>query len=851
MPERYGPTQDEFFNAFLEGAYNVRPPTDELHNRWLKDALQLNTILLFVAEQVVNRDELGIFIDFYGIALSNQLDQDTAAVLKRIDADTAKIIAAIPPPFVFPKEVITDFNDIADAQAFQAFLLNEGPPAELIASVDAVEQAIRDATPAAGKTVADLLSELLPDPEAVAEGVAVAESGQATVLLRALPLLYKALQYAGPYLAIEGAAASMDLIKDRFPGVAGRIEGLGATIGTGVLSGIELLHGPMKAVLEGLSGAALERVVGQLETLDQSTPDNVLTAASKILAEAGAFGVSAHLAAVVAEKSYPSKQLGLSQMAAFLADLASFGSIARETFGQFIGAALHSPARRRANFHFRPELPDPFTFNTLFRQRLVGPEAFAAYYQQQGWADDAVDAWSRGVFRTASARELALVFEDGTVDPARALQMLQRAGFNDDDASLLLGGVQTRAIKTARQEVVTAIVASYVEGLQDDEQLAAALGGLNLSDETQQLVAAAAQQRRFHAEASKLRTVYETAAADGAITVEDLRATLAAIGYDDRAVGQAAARVNAKAGTRAFLEAATDTKAALRRAQTADIQAIKAEVRRGELPPEQVAGALVALGVAPSEADAIALLAVQSLVPVLQLPTSISAGRAIQTAVKVETDAVLALQRNGAIAQGDAYGRLVALGVDPGVASAQTQLVGARLTFPAPGGGVEIRTPQVRSAEAAQKAAASAAARQDAQQVRATAAAEARAAEASFTAGELSAQELNAALVALGQSPAAASAVVQRLQADAVASAAGKAATAARRDATATTKANQDAAVLSFRAGNITSGQLDATLRALGLPDAEAAAIVRREEARARPTARRTAAGAATSAPGA
>jgi hypothetical protein len=842
MPERYGPTRDEFFNAFLEGAYNVRPPTDELHNRWLKDALQLNTILLFVAEQVVNRDELGIFIDFYGIALSNQLDQDTAAVLKRIDADTAKIIAAIPPPFVFPKEVITDFNDIADAQAFQAFLLNEGPPAELIASVDAVEQAIRDATPAAGNTVADILAALVPERAASAEAVSIAEAGSWEEVLAAAPAILREIFALGPLQNFSLSPAMTDLVRDKAPEVAARLGETGTALTGLALDGIDVLHAPVKFVVEGIASQVLQRIVGELETLDESTPDNVLGTAAKLLSEAAAFGVSAHLVAVIAELVHPLKHMGFPQLAAFLSDLASFGSIARETFGQFIGAALHSPARRRANFHFRPELPDPFSFNTMFHWRLVGPEAFRKYYQQQGWADDAVDAWSQAVFRTASARELALVFEDGDVDEEWALQNLQRAGFNDETAGKLLSGVRTRGLKSARQEVVSAVVALYVEGIYDDDKLLGALDELALGDATAQLIAAAARGKRIHGEASHLRTLYETAAADGAITVEDLRAAVAALGYDERAAQFAVLRVRARISAKTFQDVSAETKASVRRAQTADIQRMKDEVRRGELAPGAVAGELVALGVLPEEANAIALLTLESLKPVLELPRAVSEARAVQDAVKVEVEAELALQRNGAITRDETYSRLVALGVDPASATAQTLLVANRLTFPAAGGGVEIRTPQVRSAEAAQKTAATTAARQDAQQVRVTAAAEARAAEAAFKAGEISAEELAATLVGIGQSPAAASAVVQRLKADATASAEAKGATAARHVATVTTKANQDAAVLSFRAGDTTAGQLGATLRALGLPDVEAAAIVSREEARAKPTARRTAA---------
>ncbi len=270
---------------------------------------------------------------------------------------------------------------------------------------------------------------------------------------------------------VWGPAAIAEVL-EHFPALASLFESYATTAARAFADGLNTLHRPMEAVIEGSALAILRGLNDELFQFGQTTPENVDQAAARLLAIAGGFGMASHLVAIATEKTIGTKHLGFPQLAAYLADAASFGSIARNSVGAHVEAALHAPARRRALAQFRSELPDAASLTESFFARVIGEETFRQWFREHGWDDQAIANHQVSVYRKATAREMALVFEDGEVDETWALGMLQRHGFNDDDSNRLVKGVITRGTKTLRQEFITAVLANADEGIYAPDQAA-------------------------------------------------------------------------------------------------------------------------------------------------------------------------------------------------------------------------------------------------------------------------------------------------------------------------------------------------------------------------------------------
>jgi hypothetical protein len=838
----FGNAPLDWVNAYLRGDLDYKPNPN--HQTQLGIEGQLTNIIVVASIVDQARNVLGDLIttkaqDIQAGDLVNL--RDTLTALDRAKSDLIAVVRDAAAN-AFPKSAAQALEDIADAQAMQTALANEGPPVELIASVDAVADQIKEAALRPNDPLKRLVDGLLPSDADARGALTASDPGAWQVLLAAMPTVLQALQLASPVLIFKAIPLVMDFVKDHYPELAERIAPMGEALGPLLMDGVELLHGPMKAVMERGVELFFHALRHELDKFGQVTPENVFEVAGALVSEAGAIGMSSHLVANLAEHFHPGKELGFPQLAAFLADLSDFRRVASETLGQHVSAALHSPSRRRALQQFRPELPDPFAWAEIFFGRHISEQEFAEFYEQHGWSDEHVAAYTEAIHRKASPRELALVFEDGEIRDEWALRMLQRGGFNDEDAALLLSGVKTRALKGARQAYIDSVLASYEEGLYDEETVAGLLDRLRLGEETRQLVIVTAQTKRLRGEATKLRTVYETLADNGSIPADELQAVMAALGYDERSRQMAAARVSAKLAGKAFHEVEKDTAAALHRAQTDNATALKEAYRRFEITFEQLVAGLLAIGLRPEEAGAIARVAAESVVPVPELPRVLTVERALQESLKKEAEGVLALLRNGDTTPEEAYATLLSFGVLAAEARADVDLAAARLTFPTPAGARELRTPDVRAREAAELREQKAAERADERELRALLTAQSRAAEEEFKKGTIGPDELLASLVGFGQSQESAAAVVKRLSADRSALSRATLERTVRQEAQRVENIARDAAVLAFRNDKLDAHGLLVELVGAGVDVAEANAIVARELARKKPPATKTAA---------
>lgn len=715
------------------------------------------------------------------------------------------------------------------------------------------------------------------------DGVAGAFAGEGGQWQRyanaAWKLLIVTAQTLGPVLAPAIIAEAIE----HFPLLATKFADYGETVARGIADGINVLHRPMEVVIETSASAILRNLQDEVFNIGQTNPGNVDHAAARLLAIAGGYGMSAHIVAAAAEKIHQGKHLGFPQLAAYLADAASFGKIAQNTVGAQIEAALRSPARRRALAQFRSELPDPFSFIEQWYDRTVADVEFAGYFREQGWSEEAVGRQSQSAFRKASPREMAMVFEDGEVDAAWGLRMLQRHGFNDDDAAFLFKGILSRAAKSLRQEYVTAIVSNVTDGVYDTERAAGFLRTIGVSEPNINTHLAAAGHKQYHREVTQRATALVDAHVMGATTEEEMFASLAALGLSDRERLHRLSVARIKRGAKVFVKAQSQQAAAETRMRADETKAALAAFHRFIIDEAGLRQNLLAIGIDPAEVDATVQLAVVEREPVPKLGSVLSPAAQLEDEQKIQRQTVTELQRRGIIGQAEAAAQLELLGLSPDAARLEAALTAARLVPPVTPAApptptqlqreevtarttgaidlfkqgltdaVTLRADLIRAGnpdaladaivarEVDRRAADRARAVHQANSIefRREQVAERNAATTAFRDGALNEAGLTQTLLAIGFDAVTATAIVDREKTLKATRDELRAQRAATTEANRVLHADQQAGVFGFRTGKLNADELEQWLVDVGTPPDEAAALRRREELRAKaPTSR-------------
>ncbi len=646
----------------------------------------------------------------------------------------------------------------------------------------------------AQRPVSDAFTFDNPQLAAAVDGAFAGQGGQ---WIRLLPLVWRtllpALRVSWPILAVTLYQEA----KEHYPALAALFDGAGQGLAKGFADGLTT---SALAILRGLDD--------ELFQFGQTTPENVDQAASRLLAIAGGFGMASHLVAISSEKIMGSKQLGFPQLAAYLADAASFGSIARNTVGAQVEAALHAPARRRALAQFRSELPDAASLTESFFARVIGEETFRQWFREHGWDDQAIANHQVSVYRKATAREMALVFEDGEVDEQWALGMLQRHGFNDDDSNRLVKGVITRGTKTLRQEFITAVLANADEGIYSSDQAAGYLRGIGVAEPAVSSHLTAVAHKRLHREVVERTAALISAHTTGAYTDEELDANLSALGMDDRARAHHLTVARIRRGGKVFTQAQSKDQAAENRVRKEATNAALDAFRRFVIDEGGLHETLTALGVDPKEVDSLVQLAAVRRTPAPRLAEVLAPGAVLAQDQTLERKRVLALQHDKIITQAEAQAQLVALGLDDATAASEAGLEAARIARPPD----VVKAPSLTT------------------QARERTRGLTTAAVDLFRAGLTDTSTLRGALVAAGHDSATADALVART----VDQVAGDRARAARRTADTEIRKEQtrieSEAVDAFRAGTIDAAGLQQTLVGAGFTSTVAVATVQREE---------------------
>lgn len=579
---------------------------------------------------------------------------------------------------------------------------------------------------------------------------AIAQSGTANV--EAAKTQLEALQ-----AFLEGLVAGLSevITKGVFPPVELLLQLLGPVLvplvtlfAETAVKAVKIAHEPVAQALEKPFREQLTNFTSQFLGSEGVRPDQAIERATVMFGQALKFGTFAHALALVGELVHPTKELGLPQLAAALADFGAFAPIAANTVGIEARAAIGRPMQYQANRITRSQLPDLRAVTEMFLERRIDLATFKERLAFEGWRDEWIEAYLTPAgdpdeavpYREPTARELGVIFEDVTVDEAWIMAMLRQGGYSDRDADQVLKGVRMRGQKSVRMGLLSEAQGAFEEGTLSADGLDQVLETLGLRDESRRLVHQRGALGRARHVTKLLAQQYETLAKGQVIGLEDYRVALAGLGMQDEVVAAEVAVVDALLRGQVAKDERAEIKTEVRKEQALAVEIAEKQVRLGTLSVPEAQAILEQYGIHENQARLMAMLAGLKTLPVPKLPEVLSVEAAQQKIQEFEVDAILSLVGRGVMEGPIGLAVLLGLGVGLQEATARIALAVARATkapkLPEP----TKESPEVR----------------EARRIRT------QEAVAAFRAGDSSEGELRARLSAAGNTEAIVDAMVSR-----------------------------------------------------------------------------------------
>jgi len=366
------------------------------------------------------------------------------------------------------------------------------------------------------------------------------------------------------------------------------------------------------AVFKPVIDAMLKVHGSKLAQFKNVKPGGEETAATALLGEAVGAGVGAHFAAVGAEMIYPTKNLGLPQMAALLAELAGFREIMAGIIGPEVEQAIAIPHRYKINSDARAVLPAMMEASILYARRKIGEPQFRELVGFNGISRDYEDATLAAAFRPVQPRALATALQDAPFPADHLRLVLEDNAYAPDDVQFMLDLFEYQSTRNIRNSYVQEAMTAYGQGVIDEAELNSAFDDVGWSEQARSFATKRALLlRRINLARDAEATVVPEIKAGLLSHIEGVTQLEAAGIQDWKAELQAtkadsSALINAR---RKLLSAEAKAEADRKRNLT---RAAVAEFQRGVLNEAGLAAALIAIPLDPFEAGSI--VAVQNAV---------------------------------------------------------------------------------------------------------------------------------------------------------------------------------------------------------------------------------------------
>lgn len=358
----------------------------------------------------------------------------------------------------------------------------------------------------------------------------------------------------------------------------------------------------IKPIQDFLNETFLEARDILFRTLTQKLPvsyESVGANAMGALATSMGMGFAAHGIAVATDLVHPLKSTGLPQLAAFLADMAGFGAVARFTWYEDMRNFLGTPYHYYSLRYFRPTLPGESTLNELASRQYISIEDYRRALQYHGYNDKWISVFEEAVYRDPNIRDLTMLYEDETQNFDWLYTKVRRAGYDQKDSEIFVRILLKRAMKPYIAGYRYSLEGLYSKGYISEEQLDAHLEVLQLRSEANALIKKSAEFGFIEKYTDDSITLYQGMYDKNLIDEDDYSLALASLGLRDEVIKLIVQRSAVKNKARVAAKETAATQSVIRQRQKLLVQYYTLLYRNSSVDEDAFKSQLLLVGIEP------------------------------------------------------------------------------------------------------------------------------------------------------------------------------------------------------------------------------------------------------------
>jgi Ca2+-binding EF-hand superfamily protein len=324
--------------------------------------------------------------------------------------------------------------------------------------------------------------------------------------------------------------------------------------------------------------------------------ENAGVQAAEALFSAIGLGLTAHGLAAAADLIHPLKATAIPQIAAFLADMAGFGAIARATWYEDIHNFLTLPYRYFSQRYFRPTLPRESDVYRMYSKSLIREEDFRRSLEYMGYRNEWIDVFVDDAYREPSALNLTLMAQDPTIDLATIYKTLRRGGYSPDVSEIFTRAIQIKSLSAYMQDYREALTSLYANGYISESQLDDQMAPLQLASEAYFLVKKTAEFQFLKKYIDDEIKMFTDQFEKGLIDDTQLKTILTALGLKPEKIDLIVSAQKIKIQPNILAEENEKIKDEIRKAQQDVIENYLLAYRAGSISADELKQALVLIG---------------------------------------------------------------------------------------------------------------------------------------------------------------------------------------------------------------------------------------------------------------
>ncbi len=325
-------------------------------------------------------------------------------------------------------------------------------------------------------------------------------------------------------------------------------------------------------------------------------PDEAPGQIAQALALATGVGLASHAYALLKDHVPLLDNTAATHLAGFFSKLSGWDELIEAGFGAMIAIALREPMEAHINKSTRTQSPTELAVREFLGRRYAELPGFHEAMSRKGFTDEWQELLKEASFQELRRFELQMITDVMDLPDNQLEGMIRRARYGDEYVPVLRDALRTRSLSRVNSRIVGVGFDAYRDGFIDGEQFGALLSAARVQPSEQGLWLFAARTAHAGDVKADLVAAWRSAAARGAMTDDELRASLAVIGMQPARADVEVMRANVARLKKPVEEEARTHEKAVNQARANLTAAYRTQFRKGLIDETQLADRLRLIG---------------------------------------------------------------------------------------------------------------------------------------------------------------------------------------------------------------------------------------------------------------